>query len=159
MEQVEFTSDLLDIDPNELDQEWLNQPRHFYRYAKMLEKLRKTHEQLKAKFKLVAATCGKEIRQDAQKKKQKPTEAAIINAMLLMEEYQEAEKAVIEASYQVGVYEAVVKSLAQRKDALENLVRLHGQNYFSKPQMNTDNKERMTDLRMRQQAMKRNSGR
>jgi hypothetical protein len=155
MEQLEFKSDLLDIDPNELDKECLIQPKRYYHYAKMLEKARKRQEHLKAAFKLIIAKCGDDIRKDAQQKKQKLTEASITNTLILRKDYQQAEKDVIEATYQAGVLEAAVKSLYQKKDCIEYLIRLHGQNYYSKVKTDNDNKDRMTDLRMKQMA-KRN---
>lgn len=63
----------------------------------------------------------------------KITETTVKNAVTSDREVQKARSAIIEAKHEVDVLSAAVSALDQRKRALENLVTLHGQSYFSTP--------------------------
>ena len=54
--------EILNIDQNLLDREWLNQPRFFFRYAKQLADARRRYEEAKANLKIVAAEADKKVR-------------------------------------------------------------------------------------------------
>lgn len=138
--------EIFDINQNLLDKEWLNQPRFFFRYARQLADARRDYEAAKANLKVVQADADKKERRKAQIKEQKMTEAAINQSVLRRPDYRDAEQAVFTAKHRVDVMEAVVNALDHRKKALENLVRLHGQNYFSKPTADDDNKDRMKEV-------------
>ena len=58
-------------------------------------------------------------------------------AIILAEEYQYAQKLVFIAKHRVDVLSGAVTALDHRKKALENLVDLHGRNYFSTPRIDT----------------------
>jgi len=140
---------ILDIDPNLLDREWLNQPRFFMRYAIQAADARRRFEEAKANLKVVAAEQDNRIRQKAAAMEERTTEAAISAAVIRNKTYREAEQAVFDAKHHMDVMDAAVESLRHRKDALENLVRLHGMNYFSEPKAKGDNKGMVDDMRMR----------
>ena len=140
--------EILNIDQNLLDREWLNQPRFFFRYAKQLADARRRYEEAKANLKIVAAEADKKVRERATKMDQKVTEAIVTATVQRRDDYREAEQAVFTAKHNVDVLDAAVTALEHRKAALENLVRLHGQNYFSTPKASGDNKGMVDDMRM-----------
>jgi Na+-translocating ferredoxin:NAD+ oxidoreductase RnfC subunit len=148
--------EILSIDQNLLDREWLNQPRFFFQYARQLADARRSYEEAKANLKLVAAEADQKVRERASQMEQKVTEAMIAAAVLRRNDYREAEQAVFTAKHNMDVLDAAVEALRHRKDALENLVRLHGQNYFSEPRATGDNKSMVDDMRMRRTVKDRN---
>ena len=58
--------------------------------------------------------------------------------MLATLKYKKANEEFLNAKYEVDVAQAAVVAMSQRKDALENLVRLHGQQYFAGPKVPHD---------------------
>ncbi len=148
--------EILEIDQNLLDKEWLNQPRFFFRYAKQLADARMAFEQAKANLKVVAAEADQKVRMRAAKIDQKLTEAIVSATVQRRDDYREAEQAVFTAKHNVDVLDAAVTALEHRKAALENLVRLHGQNYFSTPKADGDNRDMVNDMRMRRTVKERN---
>lgn len=148
------TENLLDIDHYVLDEEWMNQPKLYFRYSAELTKAREEWDLLRnqlevAKSELddVMAELDLQIRNDPDGfgLTGKVTEASIKNTILLQEAYKTAKKEcegiqtkIIQAKSSIGVLEGFVEALSQRKTALENLVRLHGQNYFSTPRVSDD---------------------
>ena len=141
--------EILNIDQNLLDREWLNQPRFFFQYAKQFADARRQYEEAKANLKIVAAEADKKVRERATKMDQKVTEAVVTATVQRRDDYREAEQAVFTAKHNVDVLDAAVTALEHRKAALENLVRLHGQNYFSTPKASGNNKDMVDDMRMR----------
>mgnify|MGYP001558692441 CR=1 FL=1 len=141
--------EILSIDQNLLDKEWLNQPRFFFQYARQLADARQAYEEAKANLKFEAAEADQKVRLRAAKMGQKVTEAVVSASVLRRHDYQDAEQAVFTAKHNMDMLDAAVEALRHRKDALENLVRLHGQNYFSEPRATGDNKSMVDDIRMR----------
>jgi len=133
----------LDIDILNLDKEWLLQPKIFYKYSKQYAMVRKKLEEAKIELEVVRADLDKAVRKNPEKYgiSGKPTETAISGAVLLTKTYQEAQQKVIDLKYQADIYSAAVSALIQRKDALENEVRLFGQSYFSIPKADMESKD------------------
>jgi len=63
----------------------------------------------------------------------KITENAINNAIIMEDSYQAKRTAYNEATRHVNVLQGVVYAINDRKSSLENLVKLHGQQYFAGP--------------------------
>ncbi len=128
---------ILAIDKDRLDVEWLNQPLNFYKFSKRLAKKRALADEAKGNLDLVEAEVDKDIRANPRKygfgKDDRVTESAISAAKKESEEYQAALKQLNEAKYEVDLAFAMVTAMSHKKDALENLVRLHGQDYFASP--------------------------
>lgn len=125
----------LSIDQARLDKEWLEQPRKFYQYAEALADARYGLDKAKENLDVVKANLDNKIRKDpnAFGLDGKVTEGAISGAIVLHADYTEAKNLVLEASHTVEVLTGAVRAFDQRKSALENLVRLHGQQYFAVP--------------------------
>jgi hypothetical protein len=127
---------LIDINERMLDAEWLRQPRLYMKYALELADAKARHAERKAGL----DTCRAEIDLDIRLKPkeyniEKVTESTIASSILMQPEYKQAMERLIVAKHRVDILEAVCVALDHRKKALENLVFLHGQNYFSKPRV------------------------
>jgi hypothetical protein len=87
----------------------------------------------------VKAEIDTKIRKNPEKYKlEKVTEGAVTAIILQSEEYKEANEEYLEKCFEYNVSSGAVKSFAQRKDMLELLVRLHGQQYFAGPRVPHD---------------------
>lgn len=124
----------LQIDQHALDTEWLNQPTLYFDYSSKLADARKDHDESKSKLDITYAEMDAAIRSDPEEYGlEKITEGAIKSAIQQHEDYQVAEEDLRDCKHTVDVLSAAVSALDQRKRALESLVSLHGQNYFSEP--------------------------
>ena len=122
------------IEESALDIEWLNQPSLFLKYARQLAQSEKYMDESKENLDLCKAKIDFEIRENPEEfYLGKLTEPLILNTIIQQEEYKNKSNNYIEAKHEVKLLVQIVKALDQRKNALENLVRLHGQSYFSGP--------------------------
>jgi hypothetical protein len=128
------------IDPDNLDVEWLNQPALFLKYSRHLAQMRKELDESRQDLDIKKAEVDRKIREnpEAYGIEGKVTEGAIQSAILTEDEYQEAQKDYLEVKYEMDMAQGAVNAFNQRKEALENLVKLHGMNYFAGPQMPRD---------------------
>ena len=170
-------SDFLDIDKNLLDDEWLGQPKLYFRWAVQLEdakedldEAKRTLDVEKTEFERAKASIDLDIRKKPDEYKlPKVTDKSILAVMLLQSEYQDAQeeffvvqKEVDVAKHRVGILQAAVTSLDHRKKALEKLVDLHGQKYFASPRASEGSKEAIEKVEKRsarQRAKGKRSGR
>ena len=123
--------DDLRIDIDQLDVEWLRQPRLYMKYAEMAEQADLEVKKAKEKMELEYAKSFRKILDEFDKK---PSDS-MIDALILSDypEYGEAKSAYAEAIYRANVLAAVVKAMDQRKSAIEGLVKLWAGQYFSGP--------------------------
>lgn len=144
---MDYETDIT-IDESALDVEWLEQPRLFLEYGRNEHATRRTMDYAKERLDLVKAKLDKALRADPDKYNiARISEGAITNTIFLQPEFKEANEKFIEANYEYGVARAAVWAFDQRKTALENLVRLHGQNYFAGPRVPRD----LSDIRKQSQ--------
>ena len=68
----------------------------------------------------------------------KVTDTVVANTIILQPEYQAAYKKFLNSKNDNEVAQNAVKCIDARKDSLENLVKLHGQNYFAGPKIPRD---------------------
>ena len=59
----------------------------------------------------------------------------VANTIIIQQGYKEAQQEYIAGKHSVDVVQAVVTTLDHRKRALESLVTLHGQDYYSTPRV------------------------
>ncbi len=146
---------IFDIDKNRLDEEWINQPKRFFRWAIDLEGARDVLEDAKAEFDVVKSEIDLAIRSDPEDyeelpkeavEKNKVTEKMVAAVVPMQKEYKEAQQVMFEAKYRVGILQAAVTTLEHRKRALEKLVDLYGQQYFAKPRASENSKEVMEEV-------------
>jgi hypothetical protein len=127
------------IDPTALDVEWLRQPELMIRYAKHSARMRIDLDEKKQALDIARAEADQLIRSNPEKYIDgKVTETAITNCILVNGNYKAAQKAFSDAKFESDMAQAAVNAFEQRKSALENLVRLHGQQYFAGPKMPRD---------------------
>ena len=127
------------IDCEALEIEWLEQPIKMMKYARHAAETSRELDRVKENLDIVKAELDLKIRSNPEKYKlDKITEAAIQNTILLDPFYQKANKASLDARYESEMVKGALRAFDQRKDALENLVRLHGQQYFAGPKVPHD---------------------
>jgi len=135
---MDYENDI-QIRQDELEMEWLDQPSLMFKYAKNAAEMRRLLDLSKEKLDLAKAEIDKEIRTNPEKFGiEKITETVVANSMLATLKYKKANEEFLNAKYEVDVAQAAVVAMSQRKDALENLVRLHGQQYFAGPKVPHD---------------------
>lgn len=122
------------IEEDALDLEWLNQPSLMLSVTREQAQTMEVEDRAKENLELVKAELDMEIRSDPDAFGiTKLTEATVSAAILASEKYQEASDRYLNAKFENKVAIGAVKAFEQRKDALENLVKLHGQQYFAGP--------------------------
>jgi len=127
-------NDFLEMDLNCLDEMWLEQPRLYHRYAKKLATAKQKLEEDKAELELCKAELDRDIRSNpANFNLEKITENVVSNTIITQERYRSLQAQLLDTKHEVDVLQAAVTTLDHRKRALENLVSLHGQDYFSTP--------------------------
>lgn len=124
------------IDEDALDLEWLDQPKHFIQIAKEAADAQFELDQAKARYDVLCAELDMKIRNNpAAFKIEKITEGAVAAALRLTDEHKDALLELNEAKRDASILQGAVKAFEQRKVALENMVRLHGQSYFAGPKI------------------------
>lgn len=124
----------LEIDPNALDVEWLRQPKLIGKYHDLLVDAKEEVDDARQDLDNEKAKLDLDIRSNKEKYDlDKTTEAVISSTILLQKSYKEAQKEFNEANYNHLMIQNSLKALEHKKKALENLVILHGQNYFASP--------------------------
>jgi hypothetical protein len=122
------------IDESGLDVEWLNQPRLVFTYSEEVAKNKKRLDLKNEKLSILRAELDRKIRTNPDKYGiEKITEGAVSNTILTQEEYKELTREVIEVRYDYDMSRSALSAIDSKKSALENLVKLHGQNYFAGP--------------------------
>lgn len=140
--------DEMHIDENMLDMEILDQPELMVKYSTLLAEAKQERDLAKEALDLLKAEIDRDIRNDPDKYElPKITEPVVSGAILMQDEYQEALKILHDANFEVNVLQGVVYAVDARKSALENLVKLHGQEYFAGPAVPHD----LSELRKEKQ--------
>lgn len=154
------------IDETALDVEWLEQPRMMLKYAKLVAKAQYDLDLAKEERDSVKARLDKRIREDPEGHgvvagSRGVTEGSIAAAVQVHPEYDKVNQAYMSSVYEHNVASGVVRAFDQRKSALENLVRLHGQQYFAGPSVPRDlseeRKRRDSDANGRVRMRRRNA--
>lgn len=124
----------IDIDQNQLDKEWVNQPKLFLEWSTRLVHARADLEERKGTLAVMEAEKAADIRANPAKYGlDKVTETGIASAITLCPDVIDARAGFLDVKKDVDFLEAAVKALDHRKRALECLVTLFGQSYFSAP--------------------------
>lgn len=127
------------IDETALDVEWLEQPRLMLKYTKHQALMEKEMLNAKEDVELCRAELDKKIRSNPQEfGVEKITETVVNNLIISNADYKETYREYLEMKYEYEVAKGAVHAFRDRKEALENLVRLHGQQYFAGPSVPRD---------------------
>lgn len=136
------------IDEGALDREWLQQPTLMYKYATRQAKSRMALTVAKNNLEAVAVRVAAAIRKNPGAFGiERATESAVSEAVKCSVKYEKALEAVTLAQFEHDAAGAAVTALDHKRKALENLVDLHGQDYFSAPRYkNEASREAATDI-------------
>lgn len=147
MSSFEIDKSHFTIDLDSLDTECIRQPELVFEYSKHAAEMRRLQDIAKTNLEIIEAKVQKWIRKEPLRYLgiEKPTEAAIKSGILTHEKYQSALKELQDAVFNASVASAAVNSLEHKKRSLQNLVELHGQNYFAEPSVTRENREAVTD--------------
>jgi len=135
MSNRDYRSDLA-IDPNSLDLEWTHQPQLFMEYAEMLAVAEKHVRSMEENVKRVRSDLVKRILLNPGKYlgvDVKISDPKIEACYRTHSEHVDAKEKLSDAMYDESILRNAVSALRQRKDALQELVRLAGQEYFAGP--------------------------
>jgi hypothetical protein len=130
------------IDETALDVEWLHQPSLAMKYGRHWAELTKALSIVEENLKIVQADLTDLVNQHPEKylgDGVKPTVGNIDSYIIRNEKYKAAKDKVREMQYEVNMANIAKMEIGNsRKTALENLVKLNGQNYFASPSMPRD---------------------
>lgn len=122
------------IDESALDVEWLRQAELTAKYGMQLADANQQVAIKKEALELCKAELDKAIRINPEQFEiAKITETVVLTTILSQEDYKSANAEYIEAKYEQDAAQAIVWALRDKKDALDNLVKLNGQQYFAGP--------------------------
>ena len=135
---MDYKKDVM-IDDSALDLEWIDQPSLMLKYARHASEMQKELDYAKEDLDLAKSELDKAIRSNPDKYEiEKITETVVQNTIISQDRYIEANHKLIEAQFELNVAKGAARAIDTRKDALENLVRLHGQQYFAGPRVPRD---------------------
>lgn len=138
MSELNYEQDLF-IDENALDLEWLSQPLLMLKYTEAAASARREVDRVKELLAVERAGIDKKIRKDPDKYDiEKITESVISNTIIMQKSYKDIQTDVIEAQYEYQMMQGAVQAVDQRKQALENMSKLLGLQYFAGPKIPRD---------------------
>lgn len=121
-----------EIDIYALDSECVKQPELCRTYGRTLANAQKALKEAESAFEVYKAKIADKIRDQPQKFNMgKTTVTAVQDIMRSQPKYTEYKNAVADAEHEVALAWADVHSINHKKDMLSDLVKLHGQQYFS----------------------------
>lgn len=123
-----------------LDTQWEEQSNLFRHWARKLALKLKEVDDQKTNMERIGYEMDRVFR--AKRAGEKFTEAVIKADVSLNSKYMQEQNTLSELQGELGMLKAEIESLHQRKSALENLVKLHGQEYFSVPFVSEPERER-----------------
>lgn len=141
-------SNLADIDINKLDEAWVEHVQKVAEVALAIPKAKKRANKAKADMELIEAELKHEIRSDpvTYQLKSKPSNPEVDATVLMQDSYKEAQRKYLSARENVDHLDAAMTVLEHRKRALEDLVKLFGMNYFSKPSVDMETQRQAREV-------------
>lgn len=157
----ESKSEFFAVDEDNLLEYLREQPELMYRYSRRLGDAKKDLEEAKGELKVTEAEVKKDIRTNPERYGLKrATDKAVEDEVFLHHAYQDAVTNYNRAKHRVDVLYAAVSALEHRKSALEQMVKLHGQQYFATPRLpDTMSEEARDEYDAAEKKRLRNKGR
>jgi len=124
------------IDPFNLDVELVEQPARFLKYSRLLAKAERRVRQAEEEIKVIRSELVFRAHSQGERvlgKNVKVQGQTVEAYYRLDKQHKRVKDELDKAMYKRDILYAAVQAFRQRKDALQELVRLHGQDYFSKP--------------------------
>lgn len=127
-----MANEFIDIDKNRLDEECEAQPGLVYTWGCKLADAKKELAEAQADLEVTKAEVAADVAANPAKYGlTKTTVDAVAAAVTSSKDVKAAQGTVIDARHLVDVTQAAVNALDHKKRMLENLVDLHGRDYFS----------------------------
>jgi len=141
-EELNYKRDV-QINPHKLDKEWIAQPALVIDYNEALAYAK--NETDKAKEALEIATANA-INMIVKTEEKRPTEK-VMDAMITADPaIQKLTQDLIKARHAEALLVAACRGIDQRGQALSNLVKLHGMNYFAEPEADVRDRATLQEL-------------
>lgn len=148
MSDGDSKNEFLDIDLENLEKEWSQQPRLCNKWNRRLADARLELDRADSELDVVRAELDLMVRAKPKRYRipeGKITEAAVKAAILNATEYQKALAAKQQAKHKVDLLVAACKAIDHRKTALENEVDLWIADYFSTPRARSELSREVVD--------------
>jgi chromosome segregation ATPase len=127
---------MLDIHLNHLEDDASELPKFLFEAGTELANARRKTKEAKNALKVLEAELDRQVRADPEKYGlEKITEPGIKAVILDSDDYKVAQTAVLDAEHAEDLLDIMVKALGSKKDMIEVEARLHGQMYWSKPDL------------------------
>lgn len=138
VDAMDYAKDIR-IDESALDVEFLKQPTLLFEYGRRLAELDAELATHKGQLELLQAELDLRIRKNpARYKVDKITNEAVRAAILRHKDYQAKNTVILDLGFEKSIAQKAISALEAKKSALENLVKLHGQQYFAGPSIPRD---------------------
>lgn len=132
----------LSIDLDNIEEDWLAQPKLLREHAKALALSKKELEYAKVELEVYEAEMSKKIRNDPESYGIKTkTEKAIDAVITTRKKRIRLSHHIIECKYRMDMHQSAVNALDSKKKALENLVDLIGLEWIAQPRVRGRGKE------------------
>lgn len=136
--ELDYSNDV-SIDESALDVEWLRQPSLVRLYNQEVAERKRQLSKLNEQLAVLKAELTRKINTNPEKFGLSKTTVDIVNStIVIQEEYQDLRNQIIECEYELEMAQGGSRAMDHKKTALENLVKLFGQNYFAGPAMPRD---------------------
>jgi hypothetical protein len=140
----------IEIDPNNLEQEWIEQPSLFLHYSDAYAEASFQRDKKKAFLDYTYSKLYAQIKSDwSEHFDSKPTEPACKEWIVRHEDYRKAEKSFILAQKNANILLNVKTAFDQRKHALSNLTSLKIGGFYSEPRNKKRDVENMKNAQRR----------
>lgn len=141
----------LDVDLDNLEDEWCKQPRLFHEYAAKLADAKRALDYAKTDLEVFEAELTLKVRADpaGYEFKKPPTEKTLESFIRTRKKHKELRREITDAQYKVNIIQAAVSALDTKKKALENAVDLHGMDYFATPRPKKGSEEKIKRMEQR----------
>ena len=138
MDKTQFQKDR-EIDPTRLDMECIQQPERFFHYAEEAVEVQFEVEQAKLQIEIVQACLELECRMNPDDfGLVKTTDNSVKAAVLCHPKYKKVVEDYNQARKKSRLLEAAVNTMETKRKMLEEMVKLHGQQYFAGPSVPHD---------------------
>lgn len=135
--EINYVKDI-HIDETQLDVEWCDQAELYLKYARYEVQCEKEYELKKMQLDLLHGELDEQVRkhpEDFNLEGIKLVNDVVNNTVISLGEYQDMYIELLDAKVKLGDAKVATKAFLQRKEALENLVYLNGQQYFAGPKL------------------------
>ena len=150
---VDYSNDLL-VDRDTLDISWEKHPMMCFAYSVALAEARQKVNNLKREHKIMLAETILDVKQNPRDYDLplKPTVDQVKSAAECDVQCEGLWISLVDAEHESDLLAAAVKSLDSKKSAMESLVKLHGQSYFSNPQTDMEGGQTLKDTKRKRVA-------